>query len=213
MTPEQLAIYQEHTGRAAPPLAPLQEGWLVCGRRAGKSFILAVIAIFLACFRDWRPFLGPGEVGTIMIVAADRKQARVIMRYCLGLLKSVPMLAQLIEGETRETIALRNRVVIEIHTASFRTTRGYTVLAALLDELAYFPVDENASEPDTEIIAAIRPAMATIPGAMLLCASSPYARRGALWETYRKYHGQDGPILVWQAPSRAMNPTVPQSLG
>ena len=28
---------------------------------------------------------------------------------------------------------------------------------------------------------AIRPAMATVPGAMLLCASSPYARKGALW--------------------------------
>ena len=54
-----------------------------------------------------------------MIIAADRRQARVIMRYCLGLLKSVPMLAQLIEGETRESIVLRNRIVIEIHTARF----------------------------------------------------------------------------------------------
>jgi len=54
--------------------------------------------------------------------------------------------------------------------------------------------------------------MATIPGAMLLCASSPHARRGALWEAYRKHYGQDGdPVLVWQAPTRAMNATVPQS--
>ena len=62
-----------------------------------------MIAIFLAAFRDWRPFLGPGEVGTIMVICADRKQARVIMRYCLGLLKAVPMLKQLIElPNTRE---------------------------------------------------------------------------------------------------------------
>ena len=92
MTPEQLQIYQKFTGRTTPPTSPLHEAWLVCGRRSGKSYILALIAIFLAAFRDWRPFLGPGEVGTIMIIAADRKQARVIMRYCLGLLKSVPML-------------------------------------------------------------------------------------------------------------------------
>ena len=47
-----------------------------------------MIAVFLAAFRDWRPYLGPGEVGTIMVICADRKQARVIMRYCLGLLKA-----------------------------------------------------------------------------------------------------------------------------
>ena len=53
--------------------------------------------------------------------------------------------------------------------------------------------------------------MATIPGALLLCASSPYARKGVLWESYHRYFGQDGPILVWNAPTRTMNPTVPQS--
>jgi hypothetical protein len=55
-----------------------EEAWLVIGRRGGKSFILALIAVYLACFKDWRRYLGPGERGTIMIVAADRKQARVL---------------------------------------------------------------------------------------------------------------------------------------
>lgn len=212
MRPEQLAIYQPHTGRSAPPTRPSREAWLVIGRRGGKSFVLAVIAVFLACFFDWRPFLGPGEVGTIMIVAADRRQARVIMRYCLGLLKSIPMLKRQIEGTTQESISLKNRIVIEIHTASFRTTRGYTIVAALLDEIAYWPVDESAAAPDVEVINAIRPGMATIPEAMLLCASSPHARRGALWDAHRKHFAKDGdPILVWQAATREMNPSVPQS--
>jgi hypothetical protein len=34
MTDEQLAIYQQHTGRSTPPTVPLHEVWLVCGRRA-----------------------------------------------------------------------------------------------------------------------------------------------------------------------------------
>ena len=67
-----------------------------------------------------------------MVIAADSKQARTIMRYCLGLLREVPMLAQLIESETQESIDLRNRVTIEVHAASFRTTRGYTIVAALV---------------------------------------------------------------------------------
>jgi hypothetical protein len=56
MTDEQLALYGKHTGRNLPPSNPLDEAWLVCGRRRNRSFILAVIAVFLACFKDWRPF-------------------------------------------------------------------------------------------------------------------------------------------------------------
>src|SRR5580700_4975679 len=100
------------------------------------------------------------------------------------------MLKALIVRETAEAIDLKNGVTIEILTASFRTVRGYTLIAALCDEIAFWRSDESAN-PDSEIIGAIRPAMATIPGAMLLCASSPYARRGELYQTFRRYHGQD----------------------
>ncbi len=213
LTPEQLEVYQRHTGRSVPPIEPAQEAWLVCGRRAGKSLILATIAVFLAAFCDWRPFLGPGELATIMIIARDRRQARVIKRFITGLLHAAPMLRQIIEDETADSIRVRNRVAIEIHTASFRSTRGYTIVAALLDEIAFWPTDEGSAEPDIEVINAIKPGMATIPKAMLLCASSPHARRGALWNAYRKHFGKDGdPVLVWQAATRDMNPSVPRRL-
>jgi hypothetical protein len=212
MTEEQLAVYRDATGRSAPPTTPASEAWLICGRRGGKSFMLALIAVFLACFKDYRRYLSRGERGVIMVIAADRKQARVIFGYMRALLNEVPMLAELVERETADAFDLRNRVSVEVATASFRSTRGYTLIAGLLDELAFWRTDEGSSNPDTEIIAALRPAMATIPGAMLLCASSPYARRGSLWDAYRRYHGKDGPALVWKAATRTMNPTVPAAL-
>ena len=44
---------------------------------------------------------------------------------------------------------------------------------------------------------------------MLFCISSPYARRGELWNAYRKYFGkEDRSVLVWQADSRSMNPNI-----
>jgi hypothetical protein len=211
LPPDQIETYRRHTGRSAPPAQPSHETWLVCGRRSGKSFVLATVAVFLAAFRDWRPYLGPGKRGTIMIIASDRRQSRVIMRYVTGLLRSVPMLAPLIESETQERLDLRNRVTIEVHTASFRSTRGYAIVAGLLDELAFWPTDEGSAEPDAEVIGALRPGQATIPGSMLLCASSPYAKRGALFDAHRKHFGEDGDsVLVWHAPTRAMNPTIPQ---
>jgi hypothetical protein len=83
-------------------------------------------------------------------------------------------------------------------------------VAALLDEVAFWQ-GEDSSNPDHEVLAAVRPAMATSPGSMLLCASSPYARKGALWEAYHRHFGQDSSTLVWQADTRTMNPTVPLS--
>jgi hypothetical protein len=211
LTPDQLSTYRQYTGRTDPPTQPHREAWLVVGRRGGKSFVLALTAVYLACFHDWRKFLNVGERGTVMIVAADRKQARTIMRYIQGLLRSVPMLRQLVENGTEERINLRNRITVEIHTASYTSTRGYTIVAALLDELAFWPSDEASAQPDVEVLNAIKPGMATIPDAMLLCASSPHARRGALWDSYHRHYGKDhDPVLVWRAATREMNATVPQ---
>jgi len=206
----ELATFRSCTGRDEPPPGGVREAWLVCGRRSGKSFALALVAVFLAAFVEWGPFLAPGERGTIMVVAADRRQARTIFRYIRALLK-IPLLAELIERETADALDLSNSITIEIQTASWRSTRGYTLIAALCDELAFWRSDESAN-PDSEIISAIRPAMATVPGAMLLCASSPYARRGALWDAYRRHYGKPGAVLVWKADTRTMNPTVPQSV-
>jgi hypothetical protein len=212
MSSTEKELYKRCTGRDDLPVGGVREAWLICGRRAGKSYVLALIAVFLACFCEWSRYLSPGERGTIMVLAADRRQARTIYRYAHALLTRVPMLARLVERETAEAIDLSNGVTLEIMAASFRSVRGYTLIAALCDEVAFWRADDSAN-PDAEIIAALRPAMATIPDAMLLCASSPYARRGVLWDAYRRHFGRAGSsLLVWKADTRTMNPTVPQAI-
>ncbi len=211
MSDAHAALFQMHTGRQASPGGPAREAWVVVGRRGGKSRVAALVAVYLACFRDYRRILARGEHGTLPIIAADRRQARTVLRYVLGLLEDCPMLAQLIASTTAESVELTTGVTIEVHTASFRSVRGYTVVAAVLDEVAFWRSEDSAN-PDREIVNALRPAMATVPGALLLGISSPYARRGVLWDAHRRYYGQDGDVLVWQAPTRAMNPAVPEAL-
>jgi hypothetical protein len=162
MTLEQEATYRQCTGRSERPLQPFGEAWLVCGRRAGKSFILALISVFLACFRDYRQFLAPGERATIVVIAADRRQARVIFRYVRALLNDVPLIAPMVARETADAFDLSNGTSIEIATASYRTTRGYTLAAALCDELAFWPSDDSA-EPDYAVLDALRPGQASPP--------------------------------------------------
>ena len=208
MDETEVELYRRLTGRQAPPTRQVREFWGIIGRRGGKSRIAALVAVFLACFRSYSDVLAPGERGTVMVLAADRKQARTVLRYIVAFLKGVPMLAALIIRETAEGVDLSNGITIEVHTASFRTARGYTIVAAILDEIAFWR-SEDAANPDAEIVTAIRPAMATVPGALLLGISSPYARRGVLWEMYQAYFGkEDEEILVCQADTRSMNPSV-----
>ena len=69
----------------------------------------------------------------------------------------------------------------------------------------------DSTNPDSEILAAARPALATT-GGLLVCISSPHARRGEMWAAYKRDWGPSGDplILVAKAESRALNPTLPQ---
>lgn len=208
-----LALYRAHTGRTEPPAEPFTEAALVIGRRGGKSRVLAAVAVFLATCRDYSAHLAPGEVATIGVLAADRRQARTIFRYAAGLLKTVPLLAGELLDETADTLTLANSVAIEIGTASLRSTRGYTYAAILADESAFWRSDDASANPDHEIMRALRPGLATIPGAMLLNASSPYRKRGVLWDVFKRHYGKDdAPVLVWKAATRDMNPSLPQRI-
>lgn len=211
LTAEDRALVLRCTGRTVLPTVAATEAAAIVGRRGGKSRIAAALAVILACFRTY-PQLALGERGVLMVIAPDKKQARVIFNYVKGLLKAEPMLAALIENETKEAIDLSNGISIEVVTSSFRTVRGFTAVGVLLDEVAFLPSDDSA-EPDTELLNALRPAMATIPDALLLMISSPYARRGELWRAYDQHFGKDdAKVFVWQAATRVMHPDLPQSV-
>jgi hypothetical protein len=203
----ELAFFRECTGRENAPTARAREGWLIVGRRGGKSRILSLIAAYLATFVDWSPFLAPGERGVITVLASDRRQCRTIMNYLRAFLLETPLLEQMVIRDTPDEIELTNGLLIEVVTCSFKSVRGRTVIAALCDEAAFW-ADENGANPASEVIAALRPAMATIPGSVLLVASSPYARRGPLYDAWRRYYAQEGSILVWKAATWQMNPSL-----
>jgi len=211
MDAEMLATYQKHTARTDAPSAPFSECWCVCGRRSGKSAVAAATAVFLSAFRDYSAYRAPGETLILPVVAPDRRQCRTILGYVNGLLDASPVLSSLVRNRLKESVEV-NGVRIEVATASFRTIRGYSAVAGIIDEAAFLRSDESAT-PDSELIAALVPSMSTIPGALLLAISSPYARRGELWRNYKEHFGKnDSPVLVWQAETRAMNPTVSRSI-
>ena len=55
-----MALFRQCTGLERAPVGRVRESFVICGRRSGKSFISAIVAVYLACFKDWRPYLAPG---------------------------------------------------------------------------------------------------------------------------------------------------------
>lgn len=206
LSDDEAETWHSVTGRTESATEAHDELWLVVGRRGGKSHAAALLAVFEAAFKDHRDKLAAGEWATVLLLAADRPQARTLLRYVRGMFEH-PMLKPLVQRETAEGLELTNRCAIEIGTASHRSTRGYTMAAVIADEIAFW--SNEGARPDAEVIAAVRPALATL-GGKLIALSSPYARRGALWDTYKRHYGKPGRVLVAQAPSRTMNPLLLQ---
>jgi hypothetical protein len=206
LTDDERAIVTELSKRSVFPTSPVRELWLLLGRRSGKSIIAALLAVWATCCQTYA--LAPGEVGTFVVVAADRKQARIIKRYIAGLLRSHGSLEAVIARETAEAIWLTNGLVVEIHTCSWKTLRGYTCIGAAVDEVAFW--DSEGSNPDHEVLVALRAAMASVPTAMLIALTSVYARRGEVWRVYSKHFGCDAScdVLVLNGPTHMMNPTI-----
>jgi Phage Terminase len=196
-------------GARSPPSQRVRELWAIIGRRGGKSRIAAALAIFLAAFTTHR--LAPGEIGQVLVLAASRDQAQTVFGYINGFLTASPILRLEIANQTAHEITLSNGIMIAVHSNSFRTIRGRTLIAAIFDEVAFWR-DESSATPDTEVYRAVLPALATTNG-MLIGISSPYRKIGLLHQKHRDHFGVDGDeILVVKGGTRVFNPTLSDSV-
>jgi len=206
MDDEEKRIYSEFTGNSEVSTELFKEIYLIIGRRGGKSFVSALIVVYLALFKDWSPYLRAGELGWIFVMASDRDQARVVHGHIKYMLNA--KFPEMVEKELAQRLFLVNGIAIEVRTASWRGVRGYTIVAAICDELAFWRSPESAN-PGEEIIRALRPGMITIPESMLIAISTPYAKKGVLWEIFDKKYGKnDRYTLIWKAATLDMNPTA-----
>src|SRR5499433_4526218 len=209
MTAEDLLVFNRHTGRTLPPIGGSKETYLIIGRRGGKSFISALVTCFIACFIDFKPFITVGETLAVMCLAKDKDQARIVFRYVKAILNHVPALRNMIVEQRADEIELTTGVTIMVKASDFGGVRGPTIACVVADEIAFWP--SQGANPDDEVLSAIRPAMATIPDAKLLCISTGYAQVGALYDAHKEHYGKDDDeILVWQADTATMNPTISQ---
>jgi hypothetical protein len=205
-------VFARFTGRSQEPGARIEEALFLIGRRGGKDRAAACLATYFSALIDWSAVLAQGETGLVLCVGADTKQAKVQRDYIEGAFDASPILSRLVVNRTADAIELSNGIVIEVRAASFRRLRGVTCVAVIASEAAFWLTDES-SNPDTEILNAVRPSLATTGGPLILI-TTPYARRGEVWNIYQRHFGAKGDplVLVAQGTTRDFNPALSQKV-
>jgi hypothetical protein len=203
------------TGRV-PDLLPsggFNEALLLCGRRSGKSKIIALVGAAEAVLSGKEAGLSRGEIGMVAVLSPTRFQSRIIHEYMKGVFDSTPLLQREVEEEKRDGFVLKNGVEVSIITGDPRTCRGFSLLACIVDEIAFFGLSEESKvRSDTELVRALRPSLAST-GGRLLCVGTPYAAKGYAYQTWKRGWGTDDcDLLVWNAASLLMNPTLSEAV-
>jgi terminase large subunit-like protein len=138
---------------------------LLCARQTGKSTVSALIALATAV-------LQPGAL--VLLVSPSQRQSGELFRVVLRNLHALPG-APNITAESALRLELANASRIVALPGDERTIRGFAGAAlVVLDE---------ASRIEDELIAAVRPMLATSQG-RLIALSTPFGKRGFFFEAW-----------------------------
>jgi hypothetical protein len=206
---DQRATFATVAGDREPPTKRVSELWAVVARRSGKTRMAAAVSVYIGAIVKHR--LAPGEEGFVLLLAASRSQATVAFRYVVGYLESSPVLRQQIETVTNDEVRLKGGITIGVHTNSFRTIRGRTLLAVVGDETAFWR-DESSAQPDVETYRACIPALAAANG-IWIGISSGYRKIGLLYQKWKDHYGvSSDDVLVIQGSTEQFNPTIDKAV-
>jgi hypothetical protein len=204
LTSEEMTIYTELTGRTVVP-SDLREFWCVAGRGSGKTVFLALQSLKAAC----RGYANVRGIPRVLLLGFVQSQAEIAFEYVLEFVRGDRELQSLITRQTQDSLTFAHGVRLHTGVSSYKKLRGYSVAAALCDEIAFWWNDATDSNPDVEIVRALRPALHKVPGSRLLAASTPFTEEGVLYDVHQKHYGTDSSasILVVKAPTLTLNPS------
>lgn len=186
---------------------------VVAGARSGKTYFFSLRLLHLALTVDVSR-CAPGEQPAALIVAPSKRLGRQALRYIKGAVRSLPGLAQAVVDDNSDLLSLRRtggRVVrIEVAAAKVggEAGRGLSLVGALMDEASFFR-DEDYAVNDVEVWRAIKARV--LPGGQAILSSTPWARSGLLYDTYKAQWGSPATFLVAHAATRTMR-TAPEIL-
>lgn len=183
--------------RRQVPYTPKEyrEGWIVGGRRGGKTdaFASTIVAYEAVC-GGHEEHIRRGQRAVCYQIAQDLRMARYSLHFIRATLESMRFIAKgKITDITADRIDLWNGITIATVPPTTKSVRGYANPVAVFDEIGVWRVEEDAADPDAEVYRAVSPGQAQFPHAKIVAISSPWAKAGLLYKHFDA--GTDGSHL------------------
>lgn len=202
MTDAERVLWDRMTGGRAPLTHPPSLVVIVKSRRTGITQLIGGGIAPALALNDWPH--QPGEAPEFLYLGSDRQQAGIAHGRADGGLHASPLPASEVRNRTADRIELRNGNVLRVGTADNAAVRGVTLIGAAIDEACYV-----AGLP--ELLAALRPALATTGGPLILF-STPRGAHGPVYDLFRRHFGGSDPdVLVIRAHVQDFNPTISEA--
>lgn len=199
----------------------------IIGRRGGKSTLASILAVYSMFKVNWKPFLKKTPVATIAILSHSVDFSQEVLEIIRGMIEDSPILTRLINKERKNTQSTfhvsvpflqedgltiqYSEVAVKVGAASKKTTRGRAICTLLMDEIAFWNLDENAAESDADVIRAVTPSLAQFePHGMMIKLSSPAIKQGVLYDEWMKKEILKNEYLQFKAPSWVWNTILPK---
>ena len=169
------------------------------GRRGRKSTSLCRVAVLEGLYGDHEQ--RPTDVNVVVAVSVDKDEAKDRLATIRAILDVL--------GEpyapTAYEIRLKERpVVFAVFAGSVAAVSGFTSIAIFCDEVAKWRDEKTGRNPGTEVLAALRPTMATRPNARMFLSSSAVGNMDAHAKAFDE--GNTATQRVYFAPSWVANP-------
>jgi hypothetical protein len=142
-----------------------------CTRQWGKSTVCAILAAHEAVYV-------PGS--QIVLVSPSLQQSSELFRKIHGFWKSLPQ-APSADQETLTRLTLENGSRIISLPGSEKTVRGYSAASLV--------VMDEAARVEDDLLAAVRPMMATVKNARFIAITTPAGRRGWFYQAWQSGKG------------------------
>jgi len=175
------------------------------GRRSGKSLTMCKLAIAFALLGKWT--IPPGELAAVAIVSVSLAEAQNKLRLIRAMLVALNVT---IARETTTEIELANvPIVFRCMAANMRTVVGVSSIFILIDEASRIRDEVTGANACREVVAGLRPTMATHRDAVMAMVSAPLGKSDYHAESFDK--GETADQAVAHCETWVGNPTITEA--
>lgn len=173
------------------------------GRQGGKSTTLCRLGVAEALYGGH--VIPHGTLATVAFVSVDRKEATDRLLTVQKILLALGVAWVPLEGG-RGIRLVDKPITFRVYTASISGVSGGTCIFACCDEVAKWRDLRTGTNPATEVLASLKPALVTMPRAKLVLISSPLGRLDLHAKEYER--GETATQMTAYAPTWVANPSV-----